>query len=164
MRAEVPDRTAEWIGDSLGIAIEGPGSIASWPRRVAALLVDLLLLGFRAPWGPAGPLGFTAAVSGRWRVGAFVAVWVVNLVVLPVLTGRTVGKWLFCLRIRHLEVDRRPGVRAAVVRSVGLLVPWAMMVTMDDDRRHFADRWGKTMVVDTRAWWWPSQWPRGAER
>jgi uncharacterized RDD family membrane protein YckC len=156
MRAELPDRTAEWIGDTLGIAIEGPGSIASWPRRIAALLVDMLLLGFRiVPWAPAAPFTPTAGLSGPWRAGAFAGIWVLNLVVLP---GRTLGKWLCCLRIRDLDEDRRPAVLAALKRSVGMIAPFAMLVTMDDDRRHLADRWGRTMVIDTRAWWRPSDW------
>ena len=115
------DRTPGLVGDTLGIPVGGPGSIASWPRRIAAFSVDQALLGMR--YGLTfGPLAPGSGASGRAKLAWFVAAWALNLVLLPVLTGRTVGKALFCLRIRQLDEDRRPRVRGAIVRALYRIV------------------------------------------
>lgn len=150
----------DWIGDTLGIPRDGPGSIASWPRRIAAFLFDQAVLGMRSgitmAWLPLLP----RSEQGGWtRLGIFLGIWLVNLVMLPVLTGRTIGKALLCLRIRRLDEDRRPTWRGAIVRGLWWILPFVPFITMDDDRRHVGDRKGGTVVVDTWAWWWPSQWP-----
>jgi uncharacterized RDD family membrane protein YckC len=123
-------------GASLGLAAEGPGSLAGFGTRVAAFCVDAL--------GSALVAGlFTAPeLPGNWSLAAFAAVTVVSLMAF----GQTPGMRLFGLRLAHPRQGQRLAPWRAVVRTalLCLLVP---ALVVDSDGRGLHDRLTDTAVV-----------------
>ena len=123
-------------GASLGLAAEGPGSLAGFGTRVVAFCVDAL--------GSALVAGlFTAPdLPGNWSLAAFAAITVVSLIAF----GQTPGMRLLGLRLAHPAQGQRLAAWRAVVRTalLCLLVP-ALLV--DSDGRGLHDRLTDTAVV-----------------
>jgi uncharacterized RDD family membrane protein YckC len=123
-------------GASLGLAAEGPGSLAGFGTRVVAFCVDAL--------GSALVAGlFTAPeLPGNWSLAAFAAVTVVSLMAF----GQTPGMRLFGLRLAHPRQGQRLAPWRAVVRTalLCLLVP---ALVVDSDGRGLHDRLTDTAVV-----------------
>lgn len=133
--AEQPSQ-APAPGASLGLPAEGPGSLASFTRRVGGYLVDavssaLIAWVFTAPAGP-----------GNWSLLVFGVMTVVTLV----LFGQTPGHRVFGMRLAHPTPGARVAPWRAVVRTalLMLLVP-ALLV--DADGRGLHDRLTGTAVV-----------------
>jgi uncharacterized RDD family membrane protein YckC len=145
--------------------------VAPLPRRVAAYMVDVLVL---------VPFVVGAAASHGWSIGAYllllVAVQIVNQVVLVARTGQSIGKRLTGLRIVGFTNHRTPsGVQAfarwfVVSIAIGIawrpgwlvggwsitIGPWQLLcyglVLLDPTtRRGLHDRIAGTIVVDARA-------------
>ena len=123
-------------GASLGLAAEGPGSLAGFGTRVVAFCVDAL--------GSALVAGlFTAPeLPGNWSLAAFAAVTVISLMAF----GQTPGMRLFGLRLAHPRQGQRLAPWRAVVRTalLCLLVP---ALVVDSDGRGLHDRLTDTAVV-----------------
>jgi uncharacterized RDD family membrane protein YckC len=123
-------------GASLGLAAEGPGSLAGFGTRVIAFCVDAL--------GSALVAGlFTAPnLPGNWALAAFAAITVVCLVAF----GQTPGMRLLGLRLAHPRQGQRLALWRAVVRTalLCLLVP---ALVVDSDGRGLHDRLTDTAVV-----------------
>lgn len=101
------------------------GALASPGRRVAARLLDLLIVG-----APVAALSWLVSdvdihrrvfdrplwfVWSAWTVGALYEV-------LPIaLAGQTIGKWLMHIRVTKPETLSAPGIAAAVLRAVPAL-------------------------------------------
>jgi uncharacterized RDD family membrane protein YckC len=124
--------TATYPGQGLGLPERGPGSVASMPRRVLALLIDWLLSMVIALW---------LTHSQFWTI----AVFAVEVYVLTALTGTTVGKRLVGIRVIRLS-GGQVGFGWALVRTAILLTVVPPLLT-DRDLRGLHDRASDTVVV-----------------
>ncbi len=125
-------QTSSYPGQRFGLPQRGPGSVASMPRRVAALLIDWLLSMLIAYW---------LTHSQFWTI----AVFAVETYVLTALTGLTVGKRL--VGIRAVRVSGGPiGFGWSLVRTAILLTAIPPLLT-DRDLRGLHDRAADTIVV-----------------
>jgi uncharacterized RDD family membrane protein YckC len=124
--------TAFYPGQRFGLPERGPGSVASMPRRLLALVIDWLLCMVIA-------YGFTR--SQFWTI----AVFAVEVYLLTALTGCTVGKRL--LGIRVMRTGGGPaGFRWGLVRTAILLTVVPPLLS-DHDLRGLHDRASDTIVV-----------------
>ncbi len=133
LTAPTADGTASaYPGQRFGLPERGPGSVASMPRRVAALLIDWLLCMLIAYW---------LTGSQFWTIAVFaVEVWV-----LTALTGLTVGKRL--VSIRAVRTTAGPiGFGWSLVRTAILLTVVPALLT-DRDLRGLHDRAADTIVI-----------------
>jgi len=127
-KAKIP----AYPGQLLGLPERGPGSVASMPRRVLALLIDWLLSMVIAYW---------LTHSQFWTI----AVFAVEVYVLTALGGSTVGKRL--VGIRTVRIGGGPvGFDWALVRTAILLTVVPPLLT-DRDLRGLHDRASDTIVV-----------------
>ena len=102
---------------SSGLPVTGPGSPASWTRRIVALVID---------WVLANIVAFAVFGDDVWRPGSgstwwplasfFVLVWLSTA-----STGASPGQWVLGLRIVRLD-RRRVGVLQAAVRTLLILL------------------------------------------
>lgn len=121
----------------------GPRSVASWGRRIGALIIDWFVV-----------LGVSLAIVGPPQPGddtfglTNLAVLVVMYVVLLMTAGATIGMWLLGLGVLPVGAQRLSFPRV-VARSVllALVIPAAIY---DRDRRGLHDRAGGTVVVRVR--------------
>ncbi|MET9275025.1 RDD family protein [Kribbella sp. NPDC003557] len=125
----------------MGLPEEGPGSVATWGRRVLALLIDWLIAGL-----------VTSVIMGRpmWAGGGDYSlmhstVFFAMTAILVGLVGGTIGHRACGLRVASLK-GKQVGPLAAVLRSflIVLLIP---AVIFDRDRRGLHDLAAKTVVV-----------------
>jgi hypothetical protein len=135
-QANPPDtenrKSQAYPGQGLGLPERGPGSVASMPRRILALLIDWLLSMVIAYW---------LTHSQFWTI----AVFAVEVYVLTALTGTTVGKRLADIRV--IRVGGGPvGFGWALVRTAILLTVVPPLLT-DRDLRGLHDRASDTVVV-----------------
>ena len=119
-------------GQRFGLPERGPGSVASMPRRVLALLIDWLLSMLIAYW---------LTHSQFWTI----AVFAVEVYVLTATTGFTVGKRLVGIRTIRTN-GGLVGFRWALVRTALLLTVIPPLLT-DRDLRGLHDRAADTIVV-----------------
>ena len=125
-------KTEAYPGQHLGLPERGPGSVASMPRRVAALFIDWLLSMLIAYW---------LTGSQFWTI----AVFAVEVYILTALGGITVGKRL--VGIRAVRIGGGPiGFGWALVRTALLLTVVPPLLT-DRDLRGLHDRASNTIVV-----------------
>jgi uncharacterized RDD family membrane protein YckC len=131
-------------GERLGLPEQGPGSLATTGQRLGAFVVDALASGLVAALfvQAAGGQGASGHLPGSWSLIPFVIDYVVGVLV----AGRTLGMYLFGLRL--VRVDRHAGVDPlrAVVRTV-LLLLLLPAVIWDRDGRGLHDRLSDTAVV-----------------
>jgi len=123
-------------GASLGLAAEGPGSLAGFGTRVVAFCVDALGSALVAA------LFTVPDLPGNWSLAAFAAITVVSLIAF----GQTPGMRLLGLRLAHPRQGQRLAPWRAVVRTalLCLLVP---ALVVDSDGRGLHDRLTDTAVV-----------------
>ena len=134
-------------GQYYGLPESGPGSVAGWSRRFAALLVDWLacsLVAIALFYHPAAGHAVNVLSEPRlWTPAVFFA----EDFLLTALTGVTIGKRLLGLRV--IRLDGRPvGLVSAFVRTL-LLVLVLPAILMDRDLRGLQDKAAKTIVVRT---------------
>jgi uncharacterized RDD family membrane protein YckC len=129
-------------GRQFGLPEFGRGSVAGWSRRLGALLIDWIacsLITIAFLYHP----GHTADVFIQPRLWTPVVFGVEDFL-LTALTGFTIGKRLFGLRV--VRLDGRPVGLWALPRTVLLmLVVPALM--MDRDLRGLQDKAAGTVVV-----------------
>jgi uncharacterized RDD family membrane protein YckC len=106
-------------GARLGIPADGPGSVASWTRRILALIVD---------WLASLLVAAVIVGDGVWGQGpaawAPMGVFLVEATVLTALVGGSFGQLV--LRLAVVRLDRRPvNVLQALARTalICLVVP-----------------------------------------
>ena len=132
-------------GQYLGLPEFGPGSVAGWSRRLAALLIDWVICSLIALaffYHPTDGHAANALVEPRlWTL----LVFGIQDFLLTATLGVTLGKRLTGLRV--LRLDRQPvGFARALARTVLLmLVVPAMM--MDRDLRGLQDKAARTVVI-----------------
>jgi uncharacterized RDD family membrane protein YckC len=125
-------KTEAYPGQRLGLPERGPGSVASMPRRVAALFIDWLLSMVIAYW---------LTHSQFWTI----AVFAIEVLVLTALGGSTVGKRLVGIRTVRLG-GGLIGFGWALARTVILLTAIPPLL-IDRDLRGLHDRATGTIVV-----------------
>ena len=130
-------------GQRLGLPALGPGSVAGWGRRIAALFIDwfaaslvvLIIARGTDPWTP-------GSLAQLWPLVA----WLVIVTVATGLSGASPAQHLLNLRV--IRLDRRPvGLWNGFVRTVliALVVP---PIVADVDRRGWHDLAAGTIVVN----------------
>jgi uncharacterized RDD family membrane protein YckC len=135
-------------GQRLGLPESGPASLASAGARVGAFIVDSIASTFVAALFVQtlhhghGHRDLADRLPGYWSLIPFALDYVLGLLV----AGRTLGMYLFGLRV--IRVDRTEAVDPwrAVVRTV-LLMLLVPAVVFDKDGRGLHDRYTDTAVV-----------------
>jgi uncharacterized RDD family membrane protein YckC len=138
----------DYPGQRLGLPETGPGSIARFGRRIAALLIDWFIA--YGLVGLAENLGVLSEHFLYTRMGgpgtAIAVVWVVLGVVAVRLFGFTPGQWALGLRVASVDNRTHVGIGRATVR--GLLVFFVIPALFtDSDLRGYQDRFTNTAVV-----------------
>lgn len=136
-------------GQRLGLPESGPSSLASPGPRIGAFVVDSLASTFVAALfvaafhvGGHGHRDAASRLPGYWSLIPFAVDYVLGMLV----AGRTLGMYLFGLRV--VRVDRPEAVDPwrAVLRTV-LLMLLVPAVVFDKDGRGLHDRYTDTAVV-----------------
>jgi uncharacterized RDD family membrane protein YckC len=140
-RSRIPD--AQPPGVRLGLPAEGPGSVARFGRRGAAIVVDFLtceliatLFGFRLSGGNSGAIQFIPLL-----------IFGLENLLLVGTVGFTIGHKLLGLRVQRLA-GGLPGPLLGLVRSV-LLCLGVPALIWDRDLRGVHDRVPGTVLVRT---------------
>jgi uncharacterized RDD family membrane protein YckC len=135
--------SGDYPGERFGATRTGPGSVAGFGRRLAAVTVDWFLAAFIAGLfaGP-DPL---ARTSFSWVV---LGVWFLLTAVPVAAFGGTPGMALLGIRVAPLHAAL-VGVPRALLRTalLALVIP---ALTRDGDGRGWHDRAAGTIVVRTR--------------
>jgi uncharacterized RDD family membrane protein YckC len=128
-------------GQRLGLPETGPGSIARFGRRFAALLIDWLIA-----YGLVGLAVAVGAVPKAATSTAVLVAWFVLGAVALRLFGFTPGQ--FALRLKVISVDRRMHVGFGRALLRGLLIALVIPALFTDvDYRGLQDLATKTAVV-----------------
>ncbi len=135
----------QFRGQRLGLPEDGPGSIAPGGPRIGAFVVDavasaLVAAAFVAVFARGHDTA--SRLPGSWSLIPFAVDYVVGLLV----AGRTLGMYLFGLRV--IRVDRPAAVNPvqAMLRTV-LLILLIPAIIWDRDARGLHDRFTSTAVV-----------------
>ena len=132
---------ADYPGRPFGLPLAGPGSVAGWGRRVAALFVDwfasLTITGLLTE-----PLGWDTD-RGR-SLGPILVFFVISSLLVGLL-GTSLGHRLLGVRVARLD-GRTVGIPRATLRSL-LLCLVIPAVIYDKDRRGLHDLAAGTIVV-----------------
>ncbi len=131
-------------GARLGLAQQGPGSLATTGQRLGAFLVDALASALVAGLFVqfAHGRGAVAPLPGSWSLIPFAIDYIVG----PLVAGRTLGMYLFGLRL--VRVDRVAAVDPGrALARTALLVMLLPAVIWDRDGRGLHDRLTDTAVV-----------------
>lgn len=136
---------AFYPGQHLGLPEFGPGSVAGWSRRFAALFIDWIactLIAIVFIYHPhAGHVTDVFVQPRPWTPVLFA----VQDCLLTGLTGFTLGKRL--LRLRVVRLDARPVGLWALPRTVLLMLVLPALM-MDRDLRGLQDKAAGTAVVN----------------
>jgi len=131
-------------GERLGLPEQGTGSLATTGQRLGAFVVDALASSLVAAL-------FVQSAAGRGAGGHLPGSWslipfAIDYIVGTLVAGRTLGMYLFGLRL--VRVDRVAAVDPfrAVARTA-LLLLFLPAVIWDRDGRGLHDRFTDTAVV-----------------
>jgi uncharacterized RDD family membrane protein YckC len=131
-------------GQRLGLPASGTGSLASATSRLGAFLVDAVASGLVAAlFTQSGHHdGAAGRLPGSWSLIPFAVDYVVGLLI----AGRTLGMYLFGLRVVRVDEVAPVGPFRAIVRTalLGILLP---AIIWDRDGRGLHDRITDTAVV-----------------
>jgi uncharacterized RDD family membrane protein YckC len=137
-------------GQRLGLPESGPASLAGVGARIAAFVVDAIASTFVAALfvaashrGGPGHNDIADRLPGYWSLIPFALDYIIGMLV----AGRTLGMYLFGLRIIRVDRDDAVNPWRAVVRTalLMLLIP---AVVFDRDGRGLHDRYSDTAVVN----------------
>lgn len=139
-----PEDARRYPGQNIGLPPSGPGSVASWTARLAALAVDWVIANLVTVL-LVGPEVYASGSSQRWVP---LAAWLLLGWVGLGATGATAGQHLLGLRVMNLD-GGRPGPGSALLRTllVALVVP---PLVANGDGRGLHDLAVKTVVVRRR--------------
>lgn len=130
---ERPGQRGRWPGERLGLAKDGPTSMAGWGRRVPALVIDWFI-----------PM----IVSGVWFQGnslVTLGLFVLMQGLLLGLLGTTIGK-----RLAGIQVVRLGGAMAGLAKALLRTVLLCLVVpplVIDGDGRGLHDRAAGTVQI-----------------
>jgi uncharacterized RDD family membrane protein YckC len=122
-------------GARLGLPASGSGSVASYGRRVAGVVID------SAASFVIAALFTRSATPGGWST----VVFLVETVVLLSVTGQTLG--MAAVRLHAVSLSGRIHPWWAIIRQVLLLLLIPALIT-DSDRRGLHDKASGTVVVN----------------
>lgn len=129
-------------GQRLGLPESGTGSLATTGPRLLAFLVDAIASGLVAALFVPHSGGLAHSLPGSWSLIPLAVDYVLG----TLLTGRTVGMYLFGLRL--IRVDRRAAVDPGrILLRTFLLFLLIPAVVFDRDGRGLHDRLSETAVV-----------------
>lgn len=130
-------------GERLGLPKEGPGSVASYGRRLVALFIDWIL-SVLVVAAIARLAHYTPPKANPWPLLAFgIEDWL-----LTGLIGTTIGKRMLGMRV--IRLDGKPvGPLWSLVRTV-LLILVVPALLWDRDYRGLHDRAANTVVVNAQ--------------
>jgi uncharacterized RDD family membrane protein YckC len=143
---EFPKGEQRRPGNRLGLPADGPGSVATWGRRVLALLIDWLIAGLIASALTGRPMWAGGNDYSLMHTTAFFAM----SAILTGLMGSTIGHRIFGLRVAPVRAGTTypgpPGLIAGIIRSllICLVIP---AVVFDRERRGLHDLAARTIVV-----------------
>jgi uncharacterized RDD family membrane protein YckC len=137
----------DYPGQRLGLPETGPGSIARFGRRIAALLVDwFIAYGLVALAMALGLISQHDFLYTQLGSTAIAAVWIVLGIISVRLFGFTPGQLALGLRVASVDNRLHVGIGRATVR--GVLVFFAVPALFTDgDLRGYQDRLTNTAVV-----------------
>ena len=137
-------RQQAYRGERLGLPAAGPGSLATTGVRLAAFLVDAVASALIAGLFVQARASHAVAdrLPGSWSLVPFAVDYVVGVLV----AGRTLGMYLFGLRLVRVDRDAAVDPLRAVVRTA-LLFALVPAVVWDRDGRGLHDRLSQTAVV-----------------
>ena len=139
-----PPARQAYRGERLGLAAQGPGSLAPFGRRILAFIIDVLAsalvagLFVRRDDLP----GLAGHLPGQWSLLPLAVDYVAGLVLL----GRTFGMYLTGLRVVRVDASAPIGPLRAAARTV-LLMLLIPAVVIDSDLRGLHDRLTSTAVI-----------------
>jgi len=135
---------ATYAGERFGLPREGSGSLATFSARLAAFTLDVLASALIA-----GLLNvFVSDPSPTQRQAAAFGVLAAEHVLLVALTGQTLGMRLLGLTVLRLkDIARPPGIIAALVRTVPLLLTLGLTGFFTKDGRGAHDLAAGCVVV-----------------
>jgi uncharacterized RDD family membrane protein YckC len=136
-------------GERLGLPESGPASLAGVGARIGAFMVDAIASSFVAALfvqlfhdGGSGNRDVAHRLPGYWSLIPFALDYVLGML----FVGRTLGMYLFGLRIIRVDRDLAVNPWRAVLRTV-LLMLLVPAVVFDRDGRGLHDRYTDTAVV-----------------
>lgn len=131
-------------GQSIGLPSSGPGSLASWGSRIAALVVD-----WAACMALAVAMFGTRVMTGTgWPTFMILAVFFVESTVLTITLGGSFGQLLARVGIIWLDGQRLAWWQALVRCALKCLVLPAVVIGAE--RRSITDLLLGTVVVNRR--------------
>lgn len=137
-------------GDRLGLPEEGAGSVATFPRRLVAIIIDWLLCQFIA----AALFGVGWGATG-WASFVPLAIFAVENVLLVSTVGTTIGHRIMGLTVHRLQpaelspLGGPPGPVAGLIRTVLLCLAIPAIIP-DSDNRGLHDKAAGTVIVRAR--------------
>lgn len=138
-RVAAPQR---YRGEAIGLPPSGRGSLATTGARLGAYLVDAIAAAvIAALFAPHGA-GVAGKLPGLYSLIPFVLDYVLGVLV----AGRTLGMYLFGLRLIRVDETAAIGPRRIVVRTV-LLLLLVPAIVFDRDGRGLHDRLTDSAVV-----------------
>jgi uncharacterized RDD family membrane protein YckC len=142
-----PTDDFRYPGNRLGLAEAGPGSVAGWGRRIAALFVDWLIAGLIASAIVSKPVWAAGNDLSTAQLVTFFAM----TAILTGLGGATIGHRLLGLRVIPTKQGgtgyaAQVGFLGGAIRAllICLVIP---AVIYDRDRRGLHDKAANTVVV-----------------
>jgi uncharacterized RDD family membrane protein YckC len=128
-------------GEKIGLPRTGRGSLAPTGPRLGAYLADAIASALVAALFVHGG-GVAGRLPGTWSLVPFVLDYVVGLLV----AGRTLGMYLFGLRVIRVSRDAPVDPLRALARTA-LLILFVPALVFDRDNRGMHDRLTDTAVV-----------------
>lgn len=137
----------DYPGKRLGLPETGPGSIARFGRRIAALLIDwFIAYGLTSLTVAVGAISREMFLYTSLGSTSIAVVWLLLGIVSVRLFGFTPGQWALGLRVASVDHRQHVGIGRATVR--GLLVFFVIPALFTDrDFRGYQDRFSNTAVV-----------------
>ncbi len=129
-------------GEKLGLPATGSGSISTGGARLGAFVVDALASGLIAALFVHGGSGAAGRLPQSWSLVPLAIDYLVGTLV----AGRTLGMYLFGLRLVRVDRTTAVGPVRIVVRTL-LLFLFVPAVVFDRDGRGLHDRLSDTAVV-----------------
>ncbi|HEY8301495.1 MAG TPA: RDD family protein [Jatrophihabitans sp.] len=144
MATPAAGRQQTYRGERLGLPADGPASLAPAAARVGAWVVDALASALVAALFTDHGARHDVAhrLPGYWSLIPFALDYVLGML----LAGRTLGMYLFGLRVIRVDSDAAVNPWRAVLRTL-LLMLLVPAVVFDKDGRGLHDRYTDTAVV-----------------
>lgn len=137
-------------GAALGLPEQGPGSVATFPRRLVAIMIDWLACTFIALAVLGVRWGELSGTQSLLPLGLFA---LENLLLVGTV-GYTLGHRILGLQVHHLRAVQdgqpsMPGLKAALIRTVLLCLVLPAFI-FDRHGRGLHDKAAGTVILRSR--------------